>query len=78
MAEPSYLEWRQILCETNMNNTTILEIQKALKAKGFNPGPLDGIHGVETQSAISAFQKSTDIPSGALTYETIQALGLNY
>ncbi len=78
MTEPSYMEWRQILCETNMNNTTILEIQNALKDKGFDPGPLDGIHGRETQTAINAFQKSTGIPSGALTYETIKALGLNY
>ncbi len=77
MVEPSYLEWRQILCETNMTHATILDIQKALKTKGFNPGPLDGIHGSETQGAITAFQKANNIPAGALTYETIKALGLN-
>lgn len=78
MVEPSYMEWRQILCETNMNQATILDIQKQLKAKGFNPGPLDGVYGSQTQSAVSAFQKSKNIPAGALTYETIKALGLNY
>ena len=78
MVEPSYLEWRQILCETNMNNATILDIQKALKGKGFDPGYLDGIHGSDTQSAINAFQKANGIPSGALTYETVEALGLNF
>lgn len=78
MVEPSYLEWRQILCETNMNNATVLDIQKALKAKGFNPGALDGIHGKDTQAAINAFQKANSMPSGALTYETVDALGLTF
>ncbi len=78
MVEASYLEWRQILCETNMNNATVLDIQKALKAKGFNPGTIDGIHGKDTQNAINAFQKANNIPSGALTYETVAALGLSY
>ncbi len=78
MVEPSYLEWRRILCETNMNQATVLDIQKALKAKGFNPGALDGIHGRDTQAAVVAFQKANNIPAGALTYETIKALGLNF
>lgn len=78
MTEASYLEWRQVLCETNMDQTTILDVQKALKAKGFNPGPLDGIYGSQTQSAVSSFQDSAKLSRGALTYETVEALGLKY
>jgi len=78
MVEPSYMEWRQVLCETNMNRATVLDIQKALKAKGFNPGPLDGIYGRETQAAVNGFQDSQKLSRGALTFETIEALGLGY
>ncbi len=76
MVEESYMEWRQILCETNMNQATILDIQKALKTKGFDPGPLDGVYGRLTQKGITAFQDSKKIARGSLTYETVEALGL--
>ena len=36
---------------------TVLEIQKALKVAGFDPGPLDGIRGRQTIAAIKAFQQ---------------------
>ncbi len=78
MAEASYLEWRQILCETNMTHATVLDIQNALKAKGFNPGALDGIYGVDTQAAVNKFQDSQKLSRGALTFETVDALGLSY
>ena len=70
------MEWPQILCETNMNQATILDIQKALKAKGFDPGPLDGIYGWQTTKAVTKFQKSKNLARGQLTYETDEALGL--
>lgn len=35
---------------------TILELQKALLSKGFDPGPLDGIAGPKTRKAIREFQ----------------------
>ncbi len=76
MAEASYLEWRQILCETNMTHATVLDIQNALKAKGFNPGAIDGIYGTDTQAAVNKFQDSQKLSRGALTYETVDALGL--
>ncbi len=76
MVDPSYMEWRQILCETNMNQATVLDIQRALKGAGFDPVQLDGIYGRNTQAAVTAFQKSKSLASGSLTYETITALGL--
>ncbi len=36
---------------------TTLQIQKALKKAGFDPGPLDGVRGRKTIAAIKAFQK---------------------
>jgi peptidoglycan hydrolase-like protein with peptidoglycan-binding domain len=37
------------------------EVQKALKAAGFNPGKIDGKLGEKTKTAIRAFQKAHDL-----------------
>lgn len=38
-----------------------LEIQKALKARGYDPGALDGIMGPKTEAAIVAFRKAKNL-----------------
>jgi hypothetical protein len=45
--------------------------QSSLKAKGFDPGPIDGIHGPRTRVAVQDFQRSEGLPiSGQLDAET--------
>lgn len=39
------------------------EIQKLLKEKGFDPGPIDGMAGSKTLSALTAYQKEHGLPS---------------
>ncbi len=47
------------------------QIQEALKAAGFDPGPIDGKVGGKTKEALKAFQQSLGLnPDGALTAET--------
>lgn len=46
--------------------TTILDIQKALAAKGFDPGPLDGERGRLTTAAIVAFQTSVGLKADGI------------
>ena len=70
----SYLEWRQVLCETNMTTGTVSELQRALSAKGFDPGPIDGIYGPRTRGAVTAFQKANNLPTGGLTLTTLEKL----
>lgn len=52
-----------------------LAIQRALKAKGFDPGPLDGIQGPKTDDAIVAFKRSVGLRArpyiGPLTLEKL-------
>lgn len=44
---------------------TILELQKALVAKGFDPGPVDGIAGPKTRMAVRLFQTQNGLePTG--------------
>ncbi len=76
MSQPSRLEWRRVVCETNLNGATVLGIQKALAARGFDPGPLDGVYGSRTQAAVGKFQEANNMSKGGLTFETIRALGV--
>jgi peptidoglycan hydrolase-like protein with peptidoglycan-binding domain len=39
----------------------VRELQNLLKAKGFNPGPVDGAFGPKTKAAVLAFQRSQGI-----------------
>jgi len=71
----SYMEWRQVLCETNMSNVTVQKIQRALQAKGHNPGPLDGIYGLQTQAAVKSYQKAGNLPVGALGEDARRRVG---
>jgi uncharacterized protein (TIGR02594 family) len=53
----------------------IIEIQQALSALGFRPGPLDGIWGRQTIAAVRAFQAKAGIePDGILGPMTFSAL----
>jgi len=70
------MEWRQILCKTNMTPATIRTIQRALKKVGHDPGPIDGVYGWRTQRAVRSYQKAKGLPSGGLTIATIKALGV--
>ena len=72
----AYLKWQPVVCKTNMNGALVRDLQKALKAEGFNPGPIDGIYGWRTRAAVQKFQKAKGISRGALTQETLRALGL--
>jgi len=53
----------------------IRRVQSALQRNGFDPGPVDGIMGSKTSSALSAFQKSQGFEqTGALGPKTLRAL----
>ncbi len=72
------MDWREIMCETNTTPTRIMEIQRALKSAGFNPGPIDGGLGSQTISAVNAFQRSKGLPVDRyLNVETVNALGVS-
>lgn len=73
-----HMEWRSILCETNMTQARITEIQQALKDAGYNPGPIDGAVGHETMSAVNAFQRDKGLPVDKyLNLATLEALGVS-
>jgi len=70
------LEWRPVLCETNTTEDTVSVIQQALAEAGFNPGSIDGVLGRGTLDAIEEYQKSKNLAQGGITYDTLEALGV--
>ncbi len=77
LVSDGYMQWRSILCETNTTPRRIAQIQTALKAKGFNPGSIDGVVGASTIRAVNAFQKANKLPVDKyLNVQTIRALGV--
>lgn len=58
-------------------NAKVKEAQQALKEKGHNPGPVDGILGEKTKEALKSFQIASNLqPTGTLNAETAQRLGV--
>jgi len=70
------MEWASVLCKTNMNPQVGLRVQEALKAAGYNPGPIDGMIGGKTMKAATAYQRSKGLKTGGLTMETLSSLGV--
>ena len=72
----SHQSWERILCQTNMNQDVILNIQKALKARNYNPGKIDGVLGRDTRLALDKYQRDNSLATGGITYETLNALNV--
>lgn len=61
----------------NTNQDTVRQVQQGLKDKGHDPGPIDGVMGPQTQSALREFQQSQGMnASGTLDQDTMGALGV--
>jgi len=72
--QPSRLEWRAVLCETNMTDDIITDLQSALKREGFNPGAIDGVVGADTKRALEEYQLKNELDRGGITYQTLKEL----
>ena len=70
----SRLEWRRVLCETNMTKDIVTNIQKALTTEGYDVGPADGVIGGATLRALESYQMKNSLDRGGITYETLDAL----
>ncbi len=76
LVRDGYMDRQQVLCETNMSRSRIVAMQRALSAKGFNPGPIDGVIGSETYEAVRAFQRENGMATGGVTLAMLQKLGV--
>ena len=54
----------------------VMATQQALKEKGFDPGPIDGVMGLRTVSALKDYQKSEHLAmTGRMDRDTTAKLG---
>jgi hypothetical protein len=72
-----FTRWVEIVCEQNVNNGLIRSVQQALKDRGYDPGPIDGVMGSQTRSALERYQSANGLPLGNLNTETLSSLGVN-
>jgi peptidoglycan hydrolase-like protein with peptidoglycan-binding domain len=60
-----------------LNRQTIRQAQEALKSKGRDPGPIDGVLGARTVAALNDYQKAEGLtPTGKLDTKTLESLGI--
>ena len=71
------IAWQPVLCETNLNPTSIKAIQTALRAQGYRSVRADGVFGGSTIRALKAFQKAKGLAVGGATLEALELLGVN-
>lgn len=58
-----------------LNQNEVREAQTKLRAFGFNPGPIDGVTGTMTQTAVVSYQQSRDLQqTGLLDRELLEQL----
>lgn len=68
----------QALCNVDLTEQIVRDLQNSLRAKGYNPGPIDGKLGSMTISALEQFQADNGLGIGALTLESLDALNVAY
>jgi len=80
LVRDGFMDWRSILCETNMTRARISDIQRALISEGHNVGPngADGVIGSDTIRAINEFQAANNLPVDKyINIETLKKLGVS-
>jgi len=69
----------EVLCQSELTDCRIKEVQRSLFKGGYYSGPIDGIIGKQTQLALNNFQKDFDLTvTNQLTVETIRSLDTNF
>jgi len=63
-----FTEWREVVCETDIDANLYRNIQSALISRGYNIGSAgaDGVWGAASKAALVKFQRDNSLPVGAL------------
>jgi peptidoglycan hydrolase-like protein with peptidoglycan-binding domain len=58
-------------------NSQVRSVQQALKDKGYDPGPIDGLYGPRTRAALRDYQEHEHLSaSGKMDAKTLNSLGV--
>lgn len=61
----------------NMNSASILQVQKALLAQGYDPGPMSQVLTPQLEDALFHYQTDKKLPMGGLNEDTLRSLGFS-
>ncbi len=76
---PFFLSRELKLTKPYMRGEDVLEVQRALKESGYDPGQIDGVYGKKTERAVRRFQKANGLKAdGIAGKRTFAALGLTF
>lgn len=67
---------RRALCDHDITKDFIGDLQRVLVAQGYEVGKVDGLLGKRTLEALTRFQVEHGLAAGALTYESLEELGI--
>lgn len=73
---PARTVWTSVLCDVNTTPDVVVRLQRALKSAGHYRGPIDGVIGSQTTSAISSYQSAQGVQSDILTIDNAKKLGI--
>ena len=77
LEKEGFMEWRDILCDTNVTPSLISRLQQKLNAEGYEAGTPDGVIGQRTIQAVNAYQRDNNLPQDRyLNMKTLQHLKL--
>jgi hypothetical protein len=64
-ASPDYVYYDEPVASTYAysSGSIVADVQRELAREGYNPGPIDGVPGGQTRSAIAAFQHDNGLPA---------------
>ncbi|AHF06433.1 C40 family peptidase [Desulfitobacterium metallireducens] len=54
------------LLKVGTRDSSVQALQSDLKTLGYNPGPVDGIYGIKTKTAVQAFQQSAKLQADGI------------
>lgn len=75
VAQQASLSWQRVPCDNDLSEANVVAIQKGLRKAGFKV-TTDGKFGKGTLEALEKFQESKGLAKGAITIETMKALGV--
>lgn len=76
VAQAATLNWQRVPCDKDLNEANIVAIQNGLRKAGFKV-TADGKFGKGSLEALEKFQEAKGLAKGAITIETMRALGIN-
>lgn len=73
-----FTEWTEVLCAAKTSDDIVKQVQRELKREGYDPGPIDGVLGIKTQTALKSYQVDYNLPVGNLNIPTLTKMSVRY